>query len=386
MKSINILKNILLFTILFFFGIYSTEGKENKLFQNVKQKDSSLINGSRFIYDDPEKAIEIGLDVFNSKNASNKQKAKSLILVATAYSSKRDYQHALFYLTKANKIAKNIDDPVIKINIITKLGELYHQLKVYDKAIRFLDKAEKMSVPYQNADGIQYTLADNYIIKGFIYKNQLNCEIAISYFNKGINKYIIVNGQEKIGNISIAEYNKGNCYILLLNYSEAIKSFRKSIEVAKEANANSLEAFALKGLAEVYTLQGKYKESIKLLTKALNISRKVGDLVLDQAIYKGLSDNYLGLNKWALYKKYNKLYLNIQFQVKMSERESISSSISDLYIDAQKKIDLEKSKLNFFLLITSLFSLIVLLFLFLTIKKNKKQTKFYKKTIEKLQK
>jgi tetratricopeptide (TPR) repeat protein len=78
----------------------------------------------------------------------------------------------------------------------------------------------------------------------------------------------------------------------------AIDNFKQSYQYAKKVNASSLEGFALKGLAQVYTLEGKFSEAIPILENALLISSKVNDLILNQELYKGLSENYLALNQW----------------------------------------------------------------------------------------
>src|SRR5690606_38948584 len=112
--------------------------------------------------------------------------------------------------------------------------------------------------------------------------------------------------------LSIATYNKGNCYLMLKNYDKAEQSFNDAIEYANNIKANSLKAFALKGLAQVYTQESNNVHSIEVLTEAEAISKDVGDVVLNKAIYSGLSDNYLILNDWKNYQKYHKKYIEAQ--------------------------------------------------------------------------
>ena len=89
----------------------------------------------------------------------------------------------------------------------------------------------------------------------------------------------------------------------MVNNAMAIDNFQQSFQFAKKINASSLQAFALKGLAQVFTLEGKFSEAIPILQNALTISSKVNDLILNQELYKGLSENYLALNEWDNFKK-----------------------------------------------------------------------------------
>jgi len=364
--------------ILFLLSEMVSYGQKNEI-------DSLLTAGTLEIYEHPDKALKIGLQIFNSQNSSVRVKIQSLIMISDAYSSKRDYRKAVTYLIKAQNLSNPIDNPIIKIRILTKTAIQYQQLRIYDKAIQYLDQARALSLNYPIKDSIQSSLGTNYSIRGLIYKEQLNCDIAIGYFDKGISEYKKIKTSFKNANLSIVSYNKGNCYILLSDNVLARKSFNEAIAYAKLIDAKSLQAFAQKGLAEVYTLEGRYNEAISELTEAEKISSDVGDLVLNQGLYKGLSENYLAINEWGNYQKFQNLYLETQKKITESERKSVGISLNE----QQKMLDVQagKLKMNYLLMIGGL--LIVLLGIVFLIVRNhksaKKQTKELKGTIKKLQ-
>lgn len=357
-------------------------------FQEQNTENDSLLKvaKSNYVYDDPSKAIKIGKEVLRAAKDKHLQ-FKALTLISTAYYSERDYKKAVGYALKAKKIAEDLDEVYLKILIYTKLGELYHQLKVYDKSIRSLDKAEKLCLSQkENPTKYSFQLASNYIIKGFIYKDRLSCDIAISFFNKGIKEYQKSTNPNKNNNISIAEYNKGNCYSMSLNYKAAITSYQKAIKAAKKLSANSLQAFAEKGLAEVYTLQGHYKRAIDLLKHARKISINVGDLVLNREIYKGLSENYLALDERENYKEYNTLYLDYRLKVKTAERKSINTSLNRIIQENNKEIQESKNRFSLFLKILISASIIFILATVFLIRKQKKTISTLQKKVKSLQK
>jgi tetratricopeptide (TPR) repeat protein len=345
-----------------------------------KQADSLLNVATNSAFENPNKTIEIGLDVFNNEAYSIKTRALGLMKVSLGYNSKRDYKKALEYIIKAKEFSNTSEDTALQIQIQFMVGIQYQRLKIYDKAIEYMEDIEKQILIYPERDSLSNILASSYLVKGFIYKDNLNCDIALEYFNKALKEF------ERTGGIfqnrSIGYYNKGNCQILISDYAGAKDSFNKAIEFANEVHANSLVSFAEKGIAEVYTLEGKYEEAILLLQSALDKSKNVGDLILNLGIYKGLFENYLALNQWDNYQKYYELFLKTQLDIKISERNSLSISITEnskLFDEELNHIHSSFNTVFKFIVLTVLLFIIVVSFLEI---KNKKITKELQKKIE----
>ena len=351
----------------------------------AKEIDSILEYSYQKVYDNPNESVDLALSVFENPDYSAKTKVKALMLLSFAYTSKRNYQKALEYIIKADEFSKPLNDKVLQIEILFKTGILYQQLKIFDKSIEYLEKTEQMALLYPDREAVSKYIANSYSVKGFIYKDNLNCDIALEFFDRGISEYQNVKNEEVNTNLSIVYYNKGNCYTLLSEYGKAKNSFNRAIALAELSKANSLIAFAKKGLAAVSTAQGDYQNAINYLEDALEQSKNVGDIVLNSSIYNGLLENHLALNQWEDYQKYYDLYTNSQLQIKIAERNSVSDSLGD---NAKRKnenvSDLEKqtsNRLKIFLL------LVVLIFLsvFFIVKKNRKTIAALQKRIEILQ-
>lgn len=340
----------------------------------VQHIDSLLMASNLKVYENPNASIELGLSVCENPDYPTKTKVKALMLVTLGYTSKRNYQKALEYIIKADELSKALNDKVLQVEILFRIGILYQQLKIFDKSIEYLEKTETMALLYPVRDSVSKYLANSYAVKGFIYKDNLNCDIALEYFNKGITEYKNVKNLEVNSNLSIVYYNKGNCYTILSEYDKAKNSFNQSIILAKSARANSLVAFAKKGLASVFTAQGDYQKAIDYLEAALEQSKNVGDIVLNSSIYNGLLENYLALNQWDEYKKYSELYYTSQLEIKIAERNSISDSLDE---NANRKNeDYSRTKnqtinrLKLFCILVS----VILITVFFIEKKNRKTT------------
>jgi tetratricopeptide (TPR) repeat protein len=311
------------------------------------------------VYEHPDKSIELGLKIL--KEAKNsEQKVSALLLISTAYSSKRDYENSLNYALKAKDVAESNSNILDQLKVMNKIAAQYHQMRVNDKALQYLDEFDRVLEKYRYKDSAKMILGNSLALRGFIYRDKLNCEIAIDYFNNAIRKYEIEESSITRANRSVILYNKANCFISLNQIDSAKTTFLKSIELAKKAGAKSLEAFSHKGLAETFTLEGKYETALSELNKAIEISKDVGDLVLNQGIYKGLSDNYLAVNNWEKHQGFYKKYNSTVEQIKKTERNSISISLKNHLKETQFEIQKTKKRYGAGILVVSVLILILI--------------------------
>jgi tetratricopeptide (TPR) repeat protein len=335
------------------------------VFAQDQKKLEQLIKTSNVeMYENPEKVISTGLKIIQLSKNNIDLKIKAYKLVSDGYSSKREYQKSLKYLIKALELLPKSEDKLLKISIDTKAGIQYHQLNIYQSAITYLDRAEKMCLDYPVQDSVTSFLGVNYVVRGFIYKEKLNCDIAISFFDKGIKTLSYNNKKnENATKISIAKYNKGNCYLLLEENVLAEQSFKEALKGAKSVNAKSLEAFALKGIAQIHNLNGAYADAINELNQAYYIAKNVNDLVLNQEIYLGLSVNYLAINQPEKYKEYQQKFIQTQTKLKENERASIENLLQENYnnLENKAKSDLSNFWILVFLVLTISIPLIALI-------------------------
>jgi tetratricopeptide (TPR) repeat protein len=332
--------------------------------QDQKKLEQLIKTANVEMYENPEKVISTGLKIIQLSKNNIDLKIKAYKLVSDGYSSKREYQKSLKYLIKALELLPKSEDKLLKISIDTKAGIQYHQLNIYQSAITYLDRAEKMCLEYPVQDSVSSFLGVNYVVRGFIYKEKLNCDIAISFFDKGIKTLSYNNKKnENATKISIAKYNKGNCYLLLEENVLAEQSFKEALKGAKSVNAKSLEAFALKGIAQIHTFNGAYADAINELNQAYYIAKNVNDLVLNQEIYLGLSVNYLAINQPEKYKEYQQKFIQTQTKLKENERASIENLLQENYnnLENKAKSDLSNFWILVFLVLTISIPLITLI-------------------------
>ncbi len=331
MKTKNLLK---LFLLIGSFFLYS------QLLSAQQSTDTTLTFATRQIYENPNLAIETAQGLIDSEETTIDVKVQALIIVSTAYSSKRAYEKSLEYSLKAIEILPNITDIQLKINLLNRIGGQYQELNVYDKALTYLDEAYKLLKTLPESNHKSQGLGFNYLVRGFIYREQMSCEIALDYFNNSIEAYEKIAERTQLNsNLSIAYYNKGNCLLNIDKINEAEENFLEAITYAKKNNAKSLIAFAQKGLASIYTVKGEYTKAINLLEEALENSEEVGDKILNRSIYNALATNYLTVSDLKNYSFYQNKSQNIHKEIINTERKTIDTSIQNLMDDNSKKIE-----------------------------------------------
>jgi tetratricopeptide (TPR) repeat protein len=144
------MKTLKLFLLITFFLkslIFTAQNvdKYNKIFKKYQNE----------IYINPDKVIKICDSILVQKDINANIEIKTLKLKSDAFSSKRDYQKSLDYMIKANDILPKTEDELLKIIVLTKMGVLYHQLKIYDKSIYYLEESELKCRKYPVKDSVK---------------------------------------------------------------------------------------------------------------------------------------------------------------------------------------------------------------------------------------
>jgi len=350
MKAIR--SHIAGFTLLLLLYFQMLNAQEN--FEDLFEK------ATMEVYERPNNAIKLAMELFETAETSRRKVSLDL-LISTAYSSKRDYENSMKYALKAQKLSEDSGDVFSQLKVLSKIAAQYHQMSVNDKALQYLDEFDKKLSSYQYKDSVRLIQGNNYGLRGFIYRDKLNCDIAIKYFDNAIKQFNLEKSAMMRANTSVILYNKGNCHISLNNLDSAKANFTQSVKAAKDVNAKSLQAFSQKGLAEVYTLQGDYSRSLAELETAREVSKNVGDLVLNQGIFRATANNYLAMNDWDNFQVFYEKYMETEKRIRKEERSSISSSLNTYREETNQKLAEAKAR---YIIVISVLGIATLLVLF----------------------
>ena len=237
----------------------------------------------------------------------------------------------------------------------------------------------------ENDIGRPYNFAFNDIIRGMIYRSQSNPEMALEKFSQAV-KYFKKLPQKKgnSSNISVILYNMGYCYMELNQNSKGKQYFNEAIKYGQLAEAKSIEAYALKGLAENIYVSGDYTESLNLLSKADHLAKSIGDLVLNEGIYKLMANNYLALNNWEKYEFYNDQVLKLKQEKELKDKKSLNRYMNIQTSEYQEKTDHAKTRFYLYQSIIIGSSLLAIFYLVSRFRSIKRKNKLLKNNIEQL--
>lgn len=351
-----------------------------------KASDSILLRQAQLeIYDNPDNAIRIGKQLLK-KDHDIMISIDIYMLLSTANIAKRNFDESLQYILKAKELSQKSNDFKSQASVLIAVATQYQQMELFSKSLETLDEADQYlaKIP-ANAREKYIGAGRTYAIRGMIYKSQSNSEIALEKFLISIQNFEKVSLKKSTySNMSVVYYNIGYCYLNLNQTGKAQQAFLQSIEYARRNQAKSLEAFALKGMAELYKQKYENREALNLLVKAADLSKNTGDIILNEGIYKEMADNYLAMGKQDSFQLYNKKFFEMRFQRKQNELVSINHVINDHNKETLRKSEKLKSYYSSVKMVSACVGIILIVILLYFIIKIRKQNRTFQKEIQQI--
>ncbi len=321
------------------------------------------------IFENPDRVI-IDTKKLIDQNTDQHVVAGYYIIMSDAYMSKRDYTNALKALENADKIIPNDNSLKTQFNTIklkNKLASLYFQMSMYEKAIAQIENYLPLFDALPKVDSIILVKGSTSALKGLIYREKLGCDIAIPYFVEALDIYKNMNTKAAQINSSIVYYNYAKCLLQANKIEDAIKYHNLSYTLGSQVGKGSLQAYPLKGLANVYFYKGDNLKALEYLAKAEEISKDVGDRILRKGIYDDFSEIYLKIEDKKNFNIYNSK-ANIERElVRNSQLNYITSSLNKVLLTEEENLNESKKQFEFkfyttvFILIFIIFSIIIIL-------------------------
>ncbi|WP_292010986.1 hypothetical protein [Chryseobacterium sp.] len=355
-------------------------------FAGQKEADDSLIKKARTdIYDNPDHSIAIAKNLLKKQNDINKTISLYLLL-STAHIAKRNFDASLQYILKAKELSQKTNDIKLQTSVLISIAIQYQQMELFSKSFEILNEAdESLKKLPEDSPERHIETARSYAIRGMIYKSQSNSEIALEKFLTSIKNFEKVKVKKSTyANMSVVYYNIGYCYLNLEKIDKARLSFMKAVYYAEKNKAKSLEAFALKGLSEIYKQKRENQKALQLLMKAENLSKNTGDLILNEGIYKEMADNYLSTNHPDLYQFYSKKNIEMRFKREQNELNSINHSINNHNRETYNKSREIKERYTFYTIIAVSVGIFIIFLLSVFILRMKRQNRKYQHHIQQL--
>lgn len=366
------------FLFLLFWSVAFTAQKNN---DSLKKRAYSVI------YEQPDETISIAIKLLKGEKRID-EVAHLYMLISNAYIAKRNNDSSLIYILKAADLINKESLPTTKIKILNSVAVQYQQMELYDKALETLDQSLQLTEKLEPNDKDHlFNAGFNYAVRGMIYRNQSNPDLALEKFKMAADNFQkLTLNPNSAANLSIIYYNIGYCYIDLAQLKQASAYFRKSEDYAKKGEAKSLEAYALKGKGETLFLTQNYASSLEALYKSEKMALPVGDLVLNKGLYKLIADNNLVLNNFEKFQQYNSKHLDIQKTLEQNDLKSLNRYLNTQDLEQQQTYEKVSKEYKTYAWVTIIMALLLGAFLSKKIIDQMKANRRQKKLIETLTK
>lgn len=327
-----IIKTIILFLIVFF-AVSNT-----KIYSQTKEIDS-LLKALSSIKGEREKipiltalsiaytSVDVDKKYYYSQQylaIGKKYKIDSLIPMAymdmgMKHGIQSHYDSSMYYFTKGLEIAKEKGFKKQEARAYVCIGYTLDRLNNPKAAIKNYELALAILKKSKFKRGLNQT----YINLGSLYYDITEYKIAEDYFKEAFK--IAQETKDKNG-IAQGYFNLGGTSYKLGDAKKARQYYLKSLELREEMNDLNGIALASWGLGEISSFEGKYDEAQKYLDRALKNNRILQNKYQEMAVMITTAKNYL---KQKNYKKAEEL----------SKISLENSNAGDSYVIAKKSLE-----------------------------------------------
>jgi tetratricopeptide (TPR) repeat protein len=232
---------------------------------------SSFLNSNGLIYLDkgePEKALDFYLKALDLVPVE--ESSMTLNNIGMVYKSQRDYQNAIFWLKKAQEVAKGTSKLIEKITILNNLGLTYYSDGKYQDAFEYYEKALEINKDLGDL-GIKSRVLSNI---GSVYFSKKEYENALNKFQEALQ---ISEELGDINGLTVRLNNIASIYVQQGNNTLALEYYQKALEKVEILGDLAKKAIYMTNMALVYSKLDSKEKSVKLLDAALPIDKRLDD-------------------------------------------------------------------------------------------------------------
>ncbi len=224
--------------------------------------------------------------------------------VASDYLDLGEYDEAYFYFTQSFRIARDHDDSLHMAIALHNVGRVFKELGQFDRALEHLSLSMSMSRSINDAEGIPYSLDEI----GDVMARKGEYDSALHTLQKSIrftrDQNLLVLEPKTLAKLANVHLHKGN-------YEEALAYYDTTYQLHdKIRNLFGIAEVEL-GRGEVYTRQGRYDDAMYAINRSLSLAKESNARTLEIRGYLSLSSLYeLQLdfkNSLAYFKQFKQL-------------------------------------------------------------------------------
>lgn len=215
--------------------------------------------------------------------------------VASDYFDLGEYDEAYYYFTQSYRVSRSTQDSLRMTIALHNVGRVFKELGQYDKALAHLNLSLGMSRDIDDIQGVPYSLDEigdvmlrkgeydsalNFLLRSVRLTREQKLQVlepktlaklatvhlhsgqyanALAYYDTTFRLH------ERTGNefgIAEIELGRGLVFIKQEKYDLAMESINRSLELARQSNARTLEIRGYHTLSKLYELKKDFKNSL----------------------------------------------------------------------------------------------------------------------------
>jgi tetratricopeptide (TPR) repeat protein len=269
------------------FGLISTTPDE-QFARRVMEKMPDLWSFRSLLLDLKMAAPDHTTEEIRSKGLISKQDIKSTGTLGG--SSIPEKKKELKRLLKRAASATSRDDSFLR-TVYAQIARLYEDLFLYDKAIEYHQKIEKICQESDDKAG----LAETYNNIGIIYRKKGEWDRALEYYLKSEKFRIEVGNKAGLA----ASYNNiGLIYSIKGEWDKALEYYLKSEKICIEIGYNEGLATSYNNIGLIYSNKGEWDKALEYYFKSEKVSIEIGDKATLATTYSNIGGIYGNKGEW----------------------------------------------------------------------------------------
>lgn len=338
--------------------------------ENVYKNDIMLLWRAISVLLNNEEQIQDSISILKSylnetKGLTDESVARLTANIGQLYTLTHGYSDAIYYyLDTINFINAHPSIPNgdhYKIKLLTSIGDIAFILNEYQSSIECYDQALNTNLQDNEQNALSKSLTFINKCQAYIELGKYNQAISLSNELKGLLSYL---EPEIKDDIEILMYNIiALANVQLHNLDEAEIYLLKALELLEKDKIEyslNKEVFIALTYAQFYKEKKSYDEALKAYDYVLTESINKG-LSLEEKVYQQISEIYKEKKDINQYIKYNELFLKEKNDNTQIFKEDYIEYITNLYESDLLKIEAERYKINYLMMLFSLITLAIII-------------------------
>jgi len=298
--------------------------------------------------------------------------------IGTIFDGKNELKEALGYYLKSFKMREERKDSVKMRGSIVNIGRVYAKQENYDEALRWFFRALKINEKLlaKDPDNFDYLNGQSIIAShlGMIFDALGQYDKSLAYYSQF--KNVAEEIQDTVG-LAVAYNNIGSLYQKKKNYKEALDYYQKGYYLAQKTDNKEKKCLIKINIAQIKLVLGDTLSAEKELKEGLKIAEKISEKSQITRALSELANLYFAKGRCIEAFRYLQRYadlrdsllgeesqrqiaeMSVKYETEKKDKE-ISLLNKDKELQAEK-IQSEKRKRNFFILLVGLASIAILL-------------------------